>query len=92
MIRVLVILAEFLLTHAVRTILLGAALGLTSSAFLLTAFNAYLNGFLGMGGGVNSGILGLAAIAGLHIALGMIIGAIVFTVTVQSTFLRFFKK
>ncbi|ENX34258.1 hypothetical protein F889_02922 [Acinetobacter colistiniresistens] len=92
MIRILVILIEFLLGNAVRLILTGAAIGVTTSAFLLTAFNAYLNNFLSMSGGVDGGILGLAAIAGVHIALSMIVGSIVFVVTIQSIGLRFFKK
>lgn len=92
MIRVIVIIIEFLLANAVRTILVGAMIGISTSAFLMTAFNAYLTGFLGSANGVDSGVLGLAAVAGVHIALSMIIGAIVFNVTISSLSLRFFKK
>lgn len=89
--RILIVIVEYLLTNAVRVFLTSLALGFASSSFVLVAFNAYLDRFLAASNGVDGGILGLAAIAGCHIALGMIIGALVYVMTLQSLKPRLFK-
>lgn len=89
--RILIVIVEYLLTNAVRVFLTSLALGFGSSAFVLIAFNRYLNQFLATSSGVDGGILGLAALAGCHIALSMIVGSLVYVMTVQSLKPRIFK-
>jgi hypothetical protein len=89
--RILIVIVEYLLKNAVRVFLTSLALGFASSAFVLIAFNKYLDQFLTTASGVDGGILGLAAIAGCHIALSMIIGSLVYVMTVQSLKPRLFK-
>lgn len=92
MYRIAILIVEWLLTNGARLLLTSLAISFVSSAVILTAFNSYLDRFLQNTGNVDLSILGLAAIAGVHIALSMIIGALVYVMTLRSLLPRMMKR
>ncbi len=70
-------------SSAIKQALIGAGLGLGTSAFLLTMFNRYMANAQQNLSGLGE-LLGLLGIAGVDVALSLIFGAMVFRVTVAS--------
>lgn len=83
---------EWLTKGSVKSALTGAGLGLASSAVVLTAVQSYIDKLLVAGNSMSADALGLLALSGAHIALSMIIGAIVYRLTITSTKLTLMRK
>lgn len=92
MMKLLVLFTEFFLKGSVRSILLGAGLGLTTAAASLTAVQIYINRLISQFGTLSSDVTGLLALSGVHVALSSIIGAIVFRLTMNSAKVSLIKK
>ena len=82
----------WLLSNAARLILTSLAVALVTSSVILVAFNAYVDEFLSMSGSIDSSVMGIAALAGVHIALAMVLGALTYKVTLKSLMPRFIKR
>lgn len=74
-----------------KRVLEGAGLTLGTSAVLLISIQTAIDSFRSSLGQVSSALLGLAGLAGFHIAFSIILGAIV-TRYVQNTTLQLRKK
>ncbi|MBF7691731.1 DUF2523 domain-containing protein [Acinetobacter pollinis] len=92
MIRLLFIFGDWLLKGFVRSVLMGAGLGLATGAGLLVAINTYIDHLVSQFGTLSSDVLGLLAMSGVHIALSSIIGAVVFRLTLNSAKVTLIKK
>jgi hypothetical protein len=88
--KLLYLVGTFLLSGAIRQMLVGAGIGLVTSQFILTITNQYIsksfNSFSGVG--VAMGMMGLS---GLDVALSIIIGAVVARATINSLKVSFSK-
>lgn len=82
---------DIVLHGALKRLLIGAGLGLASTAILLTVINYYvdkliqhLNSF-GAVGQFGQGALALLGIAGVDIAISIVIGAYIVRFTIKKT-------
>lgn len=82
--RILVIVGEFLLKGAVKTLLLGAGLAIVSTAGTIAAINIYISKLQTQANSMHSDTIQLLAMSGFPAAFSMIIGAVVFRITVNS--------
>lgn len=90
--RFLAIVLELFSKRAVSSALLGAGLGLGSTAFIMGFVTYYLNMGLNNVGSVPDAVLGLAALSGFDKAISIIIGAVIFRATVTNMSLKLIKK
>lgn len=84
MAKLLFLVGTFLLSGAIKRMLLGAGLGLISAQFILTITQRYINSsFSNMQsfGGVAVGLMGLS---GLDVALSIVIGAVIARATINA--------
>lgn len=70
-------------SSAIRQMLIGAGIGLASSAFLITMFNRFMANAQQNLSALGD-VLGLLGLCGADIALSLIFGAMVYRVTVAS--------
>lgn len=84
MVQLLYALSTVLLGGAVRTMMLGAGIGLVSSAFILDLVNRYLSKAAMPISGDGSSMFALMALSGLDKALSIVLGALVARVTINS--------
>lgn len=83
--RILTLVGEYLLKQSVKTMLLGAGLGLASTAGILTALNVYISRLQQQANSMASDAIALLALSGFHIAFSMVIGAVVFRLTLNAS-------
>jgi|GEM_PF-995877 len=81
----LIVVAEWLLKNAVRTMLVAAGLALTTTAGSLYAINVYLDRLLSQANSISTETIQLLALSGFHIAFSMVIGAVTWRITLNST-------
>lgn len=92
MYAILARIGEWLLKGSVRTALTGAGLGLGTSAVMLTAANSYIATIQTQANSLGTNMVGLAGLAGAHIGISMILGAVIYRMSVTSTFAKLLKK
>lgn len=82
---------DLVLTGSLKKILLGAGLGVASSAISFMVLNYYIGKLInhlsnfGVAGQFGHGVIALFGIAGLDVALSIIIGAYVVKFTIKKT-------
>jgi hypothetical protein len=72
-----------MLSGGIRTMMVGAGLGLVTSSFILTLANTYISRSLGAMGGAGD-IYALLGLSGCDKALSIVLGALVARVTISS--------
>lgn len=92
MYAILARIGDWLLKGSVRTALTGAGLGVGTSAVMLATANNYVASIQAQAGSLSANMVGLAGLAGVHIGMSMIIGAVIYRMTVTSTFAKLLKK
>ncbi|AWA47940.1 DUF2523 domain-containing protein [Acinetobacter junii] len=70
---------------ALKNILTGAGLMLTSSTLVFTAFAAAVNALRNSLSGVSADVLSLAHLTGFDVAISLVLGALVTRLTLNST-------
>lgn len=83
MFKYLYIFATAMLSGGIRTMMVGAGLGLVTSSFILTLANTYISRSLGSMRGAGD-MYALLALSGCDKALSIVIGALVARVTISS--------
>ncbi|MCU4496796.1 DUF2523 domain-containing protein [Acinetobacter ursingii] len=83
--RILFLVGEFLLKQSIKTALLGAGLGLASTAGVLVALNIYISKLQSQANSMPSDTIALLAMSGFPIAFSMVIGAVVFRLTLNAS-------
>lgn len=89
--RMLLLVASFVLTGAIRKMLVGAGLGLVSMSVISLLFERYLDRFIQYSAGDSVNIFGLLALAGVDKCLSVIIGATVARVAINAMTLTLAK-
>lgn len=84
MLRILLLLGEWLLKTGVKTALAAAGLGLATTAGTLFAINIYIERLLNQANSITTETIQLLATSGFHIAFSMVIGAVVWRITLNS--------
>lgn len=84
MVRILLLVAGFLLESAVKRLLVGAGLALVSMVSIQYFFNQKLAQAINQTGSMDNWILGLIAIGRLDECLSIIIAAVIARVTISS--------
>lgn len=83
--RILMLVGEFLLKQSIKTALLGAGLGLASTAGVLVALNTYISMLQAQANSMPNDVMALLAMSGFPVAFSMVIGAVVFRLTVNAS-------
>lgn len=89
--RILIIVGEFLLKGAVKTILLGAGLAIISTAGSLVAINIFISKLQAQANSMPADTVAFLAMSGFPTAFSMVIGAVVFRLTINAS-LKLVKK
>lgn len=84
MLRFFILLAEWLLKTGVKTALAAAGLGLATTAGSLYAINTYISRLVSQANSITTDTMQLLATSGFHIAFSMVIGAVVWRITLNS--------
>lgn len=91
MFRLLLIFGEWLLKNSVKTILLGAGLALATTAGMLATLDIFISRLQGQANSMASDAIQMLALSGFPTAFSMIIGAVVYRLTVNAS-LKVIKK
>ncbi len=89
--KLLFIALSFFASSFLKQALLGAGLGLLSGVFVLTLVNQYIGQAVTSMSSIGS-VAGLMGLAGLDVALSIVIGAVVCRATISSLSVRLSKS
>lgn len=90
--RFLAVFCEWIMKGSVRSILIGAGLGLGSAVGSLTIIQSYVTKLIQTSSSISADVLALLALSGVHIALSGIIGAVIYKITISSAKLSLMRK
>jgi len=82
--KIIYLVGTLLLSGSVRSMLVGAGLGLATSQLILSLTNRYITSALSGVSGVGGSMVSFLGLAGADVALSIIIGAVIARATINS--------
>lgn len=82
--KLLYLVGTLLLSGSIRTMLIGAGLGLATSQIILSLTNRYITSGLSGVSGVGGAMVAFLGLSGADVALSIIIGAVIARATINS--------
>lgn len=82
--KLLYLVGTLLLSGGIKTMLVGAGLGLATSQIILSLTNKYINAGLTGVSGIGGSMVAFLGLSGADVALSIIIGAVVARATINS--------